>query len=152
MDEWKLGEKAGGTEAPWQKVWQAASRVVLAACGSLWESVGRGPQGAPGSPREPQGAPGSPREPQGTPREPQGTPGREIEGQKVWRAVAGCGGLCRPVPPCGSGLGSPKQGMLHPGVLQLGSLECCSLAEWSGLEGMLLAVGGIGLDWRLAVF
>ena len=42
--------------------------------------------------------------------------------------------------------------MLQPGVLQPGSLERCSLAEWSGLEGMLHAVGGVGLDWRLAVF
>jgi len=70
----------------------------------------------------------------------------------LWRAVAACGGLWRPVAACAAGLGSPKQGMLHPGVLQPGSLECCSLAEWNGLEGMLHAIGGVGLDWMLAVF
>jgi len=161
LEEWRNG----GMEA-WRECWRNGGSVAegLAGCvkssfGSLWQLVGVCGRVAPGSPREPQGAPGSPREPQGGPR---GAPGssRELQGGRgrarkfgaLWWAVPPCAALCRPVPACGGGLGSPKQGMLQPGVLQPGSLKCCSLAEWSGLEGMLHAVGGVGLDWRLAVF
>ena len=135
MEEWRLGEKAGGTEAPWQKVWQAASRVVLAACGSLWESVGEGRQGAPGSPRgapgreapggprasrEPQGAPGSPRGPPGSPREPQAGRLRARKFGSLWHPVAPCGALWRAVAPDWVPLN--KECCIR---------ECCSLEAWS---------------------
>jgi len=111
-----------------EKFWQP-----VAACGSVWEG---GCQGAPGSPREPQEAPGSFREPQGGPREPQGAPGREGEGQRVWRPVAGCGGLWPPVPPDWVPLNK-----------EFCSLECCSLEAWSAAAWKPGVLQPGGMEW-----